>query len=45
MKTLPPKYIVERLIPAGYFIPAILVGLWWSRYGPEAWVPASQNKN
>jgi len=45
MKTLPPKDIVQRLIPTGYFIPAILVGLWWARYGSEAWVPAAQNKN
>jgi len=43
--TIPPKDIVARLIPTGYYIPAILVGLWWSRYGREAWFVAAQSRN
>jgi len=45
MSTLPPKPVVVRIISTGYFIPAVLVCLWWSRYGPEAWVAATQSTN
>jgi len=45
MSTLPPKPIVVRIIATGYYIPSVLIGLWWTRYGPEAWIPATQSRN
>ncbi len=45
MSTLPDKPVVVRIICTGYYIPAVLVGLWWQKYGPYAWIPAAQSRN
>ena len=45
MTTLPPKPVVVRIIATGYYIPSVLIGLWVTKYGPMAWIPAAQSRN
>jgi len=47
MTSLPnvPRRVLLRMIPQGYYFPALLICLWRPRYGNMAWMPGMQNRN